>query len=144
MPLKKRHNDLLNGYEGQHPTVAAVKMSREIFSFEEPGGGILYLAGGVSRNWLTRGDPVAASNLATRYGTVSYSLTYEAENRTLTIDLDLEGDTTIPELRIAVRDPMDLGASSVSSSTGQTCTLKGSWVILTDVTESQTLTVIYP
>ncbi len=49
------------GYEGAHMTWPIVRLTRQIFSFDEPKGGAVWVGRGIPRHWLTSGGPVGAS-----------------------------------------------------------------------------------
>ena len=102
---RSQQADFLNDYDGQHATSAVAKMARDIYASEQPGGGIVWLAGAVSRRWLAAGKTISAQRLGSRYGLIDLSLLYEAGRRATTIEIAIEPGRTVPEIRIWLRDP---------------------------------------
>ena len=131
----------LNGWEGQHPTSALAKMSLEIFAFDDPREPAIWLAGGVSRNWLKEGRKVHAENLQTRFGALDFSMQYNGTADTLTITINPRTDRIIPEIRIPVRDPK--GNSPVSAAGTAPCRIvpEKSLLIIGPVNTAQEITV---
>ena len=95
----------LSGWEGAHATWPVATMTKQIFAFDEPGGGAVWLAAGVPRHWLQDGQRVAASRIPTRYGRIDLGIRYQPEARTLRMDIQPEPGRTLPEIRYRARDP---------------------------------------
>ena len=102
---RSQQADFLNGFDGQHATCAVAKMARDIYAADQPGGGIVWLAGSVSRLWLSTGKSIIARRLGSRYGLIDLSLHYEAGHRTTTVEIAINPGRTVPEIRIWLRDP---------------------------------------
>lgn len=95
----------LFGLEGAHPTWPIVRLTKQIFAFDEPDGDAVWIGRGIPRHWLASGRPVSASRLPTRYGKLDIRYVYRADVRLLTVELDPLERRFIPELRIGARDP---------------------------------------
>lgn len=108
--------DFLNGFDGQHATCAVAKMARDIYAADQPGGGIVWLAGAVSRRWLAAGKPVIARRLGSRYGLLDLILRYDDKTRSTTVEIVVEPGRTVPEIRVKMRDPR--GGKPVSADNG--------------------------
>lgn len=137
---------ILNGWEGQHPTVAVAKLAKEFFAFDEPGGGAVWLAGGVSKNWLITGKDIHAGNLPTRYGPLDLSMRYNDYERSLKILITPKTERVIPQIRISVRDPRGLlPVSAECKDKKQSCMLNSdkSQVILGSTNKPVEITIKY-
>jgi hypothetical protein len=93
------------GYEGAHATWPIVRLTKQIFAFDEPSGEAVWVGRGIPRHWLTSGRPVQALGLPTRYGKLNIRFAYETKARLLTVEIDPLERRMIPELRIGARDP---------------------------------------
>ena len=134
--------NFLNGYDGQHATSAIAKMARDIFAVDQPGGGIVWLGGAVSRNWLATGKPITAKKLGTRYGCVDLSLSYDAEARATTVEIAVEPGRAVPEIRVRLRDPQGGKAMGVTKGAAQ-LTQDLEWAVLRNVSGSVRFTVSF-
>ncbi len=95
----------LFGHEGAHPTWPIVRLTKQIFAFDEPNGDAVWIGRGIPRHWLASGRPVSASRLPTRYGKLDIRYVYRADVGLLTVEIDPLERRFIPELRIGARDP---------------------------------------
>jgi hypothetical protein len=95
----------LFGFEGAHPTWPIVRLTKQIFAFDEPNGEAVWVGRGIPRHWLTRGRAARALGLPTRYGKLNISYVYQPTTRVLTVEIDPLERRMIPELRIGARDP---------------------------------------
>jgi hypothetical protein len=93
------------GYEGAHATWPTVRLTKQIFAFDEPNGDAVWVGRGIPRHWLTGGHPAQALGLPTRYGKLNITYVYGATARRLTVQIVPLEKRMIPELRIGVRDP---------------------------------------
>jgi hypothetical protein len=100
-----RKGPRLFGYEGAHATWPIVRLTKQIFAFDEPNGEAVWVGRGIPRHWLTSGRPVQALGLPTRYGKLNIRYVYGANARLLTVEIDPLERRMIPELRIGARDP---------------------------------------
>ena len=80
-------------------------MTAQIFAFDEPGGGAVWLAASVPRHWLHDGHRVTARRVPTRYGRVDLVMQYEADTRTLHAEITPQPSRAIPEIHFRARDP---------------------------------------
>lgn len=134
--------DFLNGYDGQHATSAIAIMARDIFAVDQPGGGIVWLGGAVSRNWLATGKPVVAKKLGSRYGLIDLSMSYDANASATTLEIAVEPGRTVPEIRVRLRDPQ--GGKAVGATGGAAqLTQDQEWAVLKNVSGSVRFTVSY-
>ncbi len=122
------------GYEGAHMTWPIVRLTRQIFTFDEPSGGAVWVGRGIPLHWLTSSGPVGAEGLPTRYGKIDVRFKYRATARSLQVEINPLEKRMIPQLRVGARDPEHGRIHSV------TCSLPG---IRCDVHNKQELIVVH-
>jgi hypothetical protein len=103
----------IKGWDGIHPLRPVLTETKQMFAFDEPGGGAVWIGRAIPRHWFTSGEEVGAEGLTTRYGKLDLSMHYESEKRVLDIMIQPEEERIFPELRIGVRDPEGGKASAV-------------------------------
>ena len=108
------------GYEGAHMTWPIVRLTRQIFAFDEPKGGAVWVGRGIPRHWLASGKPVGAHRLPTRYGKLNVQYAYQPAKRALAVEISPLEKRMIPELRIGARDPESGHIRSVQCSPDNT------------------------
>ena len=93
------------GFEGAHATWPVPRLTRQIFAFDEPGGGSVWIGRGIPRHWLRQGQPVQAKGIPTRYGKLDLRFVYNPKDRMLNVRIDPLQGRTVPKLLIGARDP---------------------------------------
>jgi hypothetical protein len=104
------------GLDGAHATWPVVRLTKQIFAFDEPNGDAIWIGRGIPRHWLAGGQAVRASGLPTRYGKLDIRYVYQPDARLLTVEIDPLERRFIPELRIGARDPEGGSLQSVRCS----------------------------
>jgi hypothetical protein len=95
----------LYGFEGAHATWPVLRLTKQIFVFDEPGGEAVWVGRGIPRHWLSAGRPVEAKRVPTRYGEIDLRYQYDADAGTLRVRLNPRRRRPIPQLHVGVRDP---------------------------------------
>lgn len=103
--LKYLKGPRIFGYEGAHMTWPIVRLTRQIFAFDQPKGRAVWVGRGIPHHWLTSGQMVSATSLPTRYGKLNMRYAYQREARTLKVEINPIEKRMIPELRVGARDP---------------------------------------
>ena len=129
----------MTGYEGLHATIVTPMLTKQIFCFDEPTADAIWLAAGVSTNWLKNGQPLAAKRLGSRYGLVDLTLTWKAAARTLTAEIVPQPGRTMAEVRLRLRAPGMKALKSATLADGTKCEIKGDLAILRNLTRPTTV-----
>ena len=134
----------LSGWEGSHATWPIPRPTRQIFAFDEPGGGAVWIGRGIPRHWLKEGRPVSAEGVPTRFGKLDLHFHYDSEARTLHVRVDPLGRRPIPELLVGCRDPeAGRAVAARCAPAGSNCRLDNQRQLVTvsDVREPVTLSI---
>jgi len=134
----------ISGFEGAHPTWPVARLTRQIFAFDEPAGGSVWIGRGIPRHWLRHGQPVQAKGIPTRYGKLNLTFIYNTKDRTLNVRVEPLQRRTFPELLIGARDPEgDRAVSVASQPPGKECHLdvQRELVSVTNVSEPISLVI---
>ena len=103
----------IQGWDGIHGLRPVSTETKQMFAFDEPGGGAVWIGRAIPNHWFTSGQEVGAEGLTTRYGKLDLSMHYDSDNRALDIKVTPEKGKIFPELRVGVRDPEGGKASKV-------------------------------
>jgi hypothetical protein len=118
--------------------VALCRFMRDMMVFEQykAGKSFLHLASAVDRSWLGGGGEVGVENASTHFGTVSYSMKYDAARQTVSGYIEIADDGKYPrpdELTLNVRLPDGRKVASVKSNVKGTVAAKGEAIRWTSV-----------
>ena len=110
--------------------VAVCRFMRDMMVFEQyqAGKSSLQLASATDRSWLGGGSEVGVENASTHFGTVSYSMKYDAKSQTVSGYIQIANDGKYPkpdEWVLNVRLPDGRKIASVKSDVKGTVTAKG-------------------
>lgn len=103
--------------------VAVVRCLRDCLVMERDDG--LDLALGTDRQWLASGEPLGIAKGATRFGTVSYEMRYDAGGRRVTGFVDFGDACSARWAALHVRLPDGLHAVSVGAGSGASVVADG-------------------
>ena len=103
--------------------VAVVRFIRDALVMEEGDG--LHLARGTARDWLATGEPVGVRGAATHFGTIAYSLHYDAAAGRVTGEVTFPARTPPGLVRLHVRLPVGVKLISVDAGSGAAVTADG-------------------
>lgn len=78
---------------------------RWMLAFEDPNAEVLCLGKAVPRDWLSDGKVVAAKDVPTRWGKVSFRIESSLESGSILVLLDLSATRELPELVVRLRTP---------------------------------------
>jgi len=89
-------------------------VTRWLLAFEDPRDDSLWLARGMPRNWLARGNAVAIQRIPTKWGRVGYR--FEPNGGAVLVTVDLP-NPPVPSVKVRLRDPEQRRLSRVSVGT---------------------------
>ncbi|MFC5406234.1 hypothetical protein [Cohnella soli] len=87
------------------------------------------MARGTHRDWLVSGETIGIVDAPSHVGKVSYSLTYDAENRQIIGNIELVADSSAEWLILHIRLPESHKATNIHSSTGLTLHSEGTEIM---------------